>query len=406
MDDNKKKLSYIPDIQYEEDYYSEGAVRPQAEEDSNNGSIFNDSIMDHVQDNIDSLIQTIPLLPLDLQTAVNQVFKPIFNDWYSNIKGLHYPVRIPDPGRTIIKPKPGDPGGDEPGGDEPGGGDPGGGGGPGPGGGDPGGGDPGGDGPGEIIPDPYFPWDPPTPTPIPPREPIIFTPEIGDPIIDPDPDDPEIILPIDDDIFAPSSLFTIEYEIVDPVELVDLEYVRNTVDLYLYYTRKLKEAVNRFVLNCLTSIISANNDTGKNNAEQFLLGNLTLGDTEVVNDLRHLIDLGVRGEVNGTFKLNFCLNNFSLESTLYHLKNFKVNKELRRRYEEEQMAADGSKDGSRSDRALKGLRQTYDKKYETSYINLYKHLNSSVKVLEDIFNTFLLGINAKEILFKKGGTEE
>jgi hypothetical protein len=26
--------------------------------------------------------------------------------------------------------------------------------------------------------------------------------------------------------------------------------------------------------------------------------------------------------------------------------------------------------------------------------------------LEDIFNTFLLGINAKEILFKKGGTEE
>lgn len=88
------------------------------------------------------------------------------------------------------------------------------------------------------------------------------------------------------------------------------------------------------------------------------------------------------------------------------MKNFKVNKELRRRYEEEQMTADGSKDGSRSDRALKGLRQTYDKKYETSYINLYKHLNSSVELLEDTFNTLLLGINAKEILFKKGGTEE
>lgn len=397
MDDNKKKLSYTPDIQYEEDYYSDGAIRPQKEEEQTEGSIFDDSIMDHVQDNIDSLIQTIPLLPLDLQTVVNQVFKPIFNDWYTNIKGNRYPVRIPDPGKTIIKPKPSDPGGGES--------NPGGGGTPG-GGGDPGGDYPPGDGPGEINPEPYFPWDPPNPGPIDPRDPVIFTPEIGFPVIKPDPTPPEQILPIDDDIFAPSSPFIIEYETVDPVELVDLEYVRNTVDLYLYYTRKLKDAVNRFVLNCLSSIITANNETGKSNAEQFLLGNLTLGDTEVADDLRHLIDLGVRGEVNGTFKINFCLNNFSLESTLYHLKNFKVNKELRRRYEEEQMVADGSKDGSRSDRALKGLRQIYDKKYETSYINLYKHLNSSVELLEDTFNTLLLGINAKEILFKKGGTEE
>ena len=405
MDDNKRKLGYEPDIQYEEDYYSEGAIRSRTEESPDDGNMFNDSIMDHVQENIDSLIQTIPLLPLDLQTAVNQVFKPIFNDWYSNIKGRHYPVRIPTPGRTIIKPKPGDPGSGEPGGGGPGGGDPGSGGDPG--GGGSGGGEPGGGGdPGNITPGPYFPWDPPNPTPIPPEDPIIFTPGIEDPIIKPVPDDPGRILPIDDDIFAPSSLFKIEYETIDPVELVDLEYIRNTVDLYLYYTKKLKEDINRFLLNCLTSIISANNETGKSDSEHFLLGNLTLGDTEVANDLRHLVDMGIRGEVNGRLKLNFCLNTFSLENTLYHLKNFKVSKELRTRYEEEKMMADGTRDGSRSDRTLKGLRQSYDKKYETSYINLYKHLNSSIVILEDVFNTLLLAISSKEILFKKGGTEE
>lgn len=384
MDDNKKKLSYVPDIQYEEDYYSDGAIKPQEDNESDDSNIFDDSIMDHIQDNIDNLIQVIPLLPLDLQTVVNQVFKPIFNDWYTNIKGSHYPTYIPDPGKTIIKPKP-DSGIEEyPGENE----------------------YPSNEDPGNITPDPYFPWNPPGTEPVGPRDPAIFTPEINDPVIKPDTNMQEQILPIDDDIFAPSSPFEIEYEKIDPVELVDLEYVRNIVDLYSYYTRKLKEVVNRFVLNCLSSIISANNETGENNAEQFILGNLTLGDTEVADDLRHLIDLGVRGEVNSSFKINFCLNNFSLESTLYHLKSFKAITELRRRYEEEQMNADGTKDGSKSDRMLKGLRQTYDKKYETSYINLYKHLNSSIELLEDTFNTLLLGINAKEILFKKGGNNK
>ena len=66
---------------------------------------------------------------------------------------------------------------------------------------------------------------------------------------------------------------------------------------------------SRKVLLCLTSIISANNETGKSDSERFLLGNLTLGDTEVANNLRHLVDMGIRGEVNGVFKLNFYLNN-------------------------------------------------------------------------------------------------
>ena len=399
MDDNKRKLSYDPNIQYEEDYYSDGAIKPERESsDREDNSNIDNSIMDHVQDNIDSLVNTIPLLPLEIQTAINQVFKPIFNDWYLNIAGNDYPTRIPTPGNTIIKPKdPGDdpfyPGEDKPGGVKPGGGDPGGEGG------DPWGGD-------DYEYDPYYPWDPPGITFPDPDKPSIFTPEWDDPVIKPDPVKEEDKLPIDDDLFAPSSPFTIDYEEIDPIDLIEMEHIRNIVDLYNYYTKKLKELVNRFLLNCLTSIISANNETGKSDSEHFLLGNLTLGDTEVANDLRHLVDMGIRGEVNGRLKLNFCLNTFSLENTLYHLKNFKVSKELRTRYEEEKMMADGTRDGSRSDRTLKGLRQSYDKKYETSYINLYKHLNSSIVVLEDVFNTLLLAISSKEILFKKGGSEK
>ena len=128
-----------------------------------------------------------------------------------------------------------------------------------------------------------------------------------------------------------------------------------------------------------------------------------MADINVNANLKHLVDTGIRGEVTGLLKLQFCLNVFSLESTLYHMKNFKVCKDLRTRYEEEKMSADGTKEGSKSDRILTGLRETYDKKYETSYINLYKHLNSSVAVLEETLNAYLLAISAKETLLKKGG---
>ena len=372
MDDNKKKLGYRPNIEYEEDYYSEGAIKPTENDDDiqSNGSDveYDNGIMDHIQDNIDHLVQVIPILPDELQTAVNQVFKPIFNDWYTNLRNYNYPTYIPTPGKTTITP--GSPGGSTPGGYDPG---------------------------------EYYPWVPKTPEPPYEHDPIIYTPEIGDPVIPPwEPPSPGEI-PIIDDLFAPSSPFEITYEEIDPVELIGLEYVKNSADLYLYYTNKLKNILDRYCFTSISSIITSNKKTGNNKSEEFLLGNLTMADINVNANLKHLVDTGIRGEVTGLLKLQFCLNVFSLESTLYHMKNFKVCKDLRTRYEEEKMSADGTKEGSKSDRILTGLRETYDKKYETSYINLYKHLNSSVDVLEETLNAYLLAISAKETLLKKGG---
>ena len=372
MDDNKKKLGYRPNIEYEEDYYSEGAIKPTGNDDdiqSNGTDIeYDNGIMDHIQDNIDHLAQVIPILPDELQTAVNQVFKPIFNDWYSNLKGYNYPTYIPTPGKPIITP-----------------------------------GKPGGDDPGNYVPGENYPWEPEKPKPPHNHDPIIYTPEIGEPVIPPwEPPSPGEI-PIIDDLFAPSSPFEIIYEEIDPVILIGLEYVKNSADLYLYYTNKLRNVLDRYCFTSISSIITSNKKTGNNKSEEFLLGNLTMADINVNANLKHLVDTGIRGEVTGLLKLQFCLNVFSLESTLYHMKNFKVCKDLRTRYEEEKMSADGTKEGSKSDRILTGLRETYDKKYETSYINLYKHLNSSIAVLEETLNAYLLAISAKETLLKKGG---
>jgi hypothetical protein len=124
------------------------------------------------------------------------------------------------------------------------------------------------------------------------------------------------------------------------------------------------------------------------------------GDT----NLKHLADAAVRYEIIGRNKLNFYTNMFSLESTLYHMKNFKAAYELRLRYEKEEMYDSENNENSMSNRMLTGSRENYNKKYDNAYINLYKYLNSSISVLTDVTNAHALSIKAKETLYKKGGT--
>jgi hypothetical protein len=391
MDDEKdikKNLGYKPDIQYIDDYYSDKAYREKYhstidDNDDDDDDIYDEEFMDSLQDDIDHLVDLIPMFPIEIQTAINQVFKPIFNDWYDNIKGRLYPTKIPDPDKVIIRPGDTITGGTGGGGttDE--------------------GGDfddyqPGGNNGRDFDDEPV----------IDPRPPVIFTPDPQEPVI---PDPLPVIVPEyigDDNIFEPSTPFIIEPVEYDPIEKLEMEYTKNIADLYNYYLNKLQNALNRFYLALVNAIYKSNKETGRTDCAQFIIEDIQLADTEVEGGLRHLIDAGLRGEVTGSLKLSFCINNFSLESTLYHMKDFKVAKELRTRYEMEEMMKDGTHDGAISDRMLEGMRNTYDKKYDTAYINLYKYLNSSVDVLEDVLNTLILGVRAKEILLKKGGTSE
>ena len=405
-EDKERRLAYQPDIQYEEDYYSDGVFNDEVE-DTDNGEEQDSDITNHIQDTIDHLALLIPMLPWDIQSVVNQVFKPIFNTWYLDLKRRKYPSHIPGTG-PIIKPRPTpeDPGGGEP--DPPGPIDP-----PGPGPWDPWEPDPPEPPdppdpiPDPIIPDPIIPQPLPIPDPTPPpvpKPPIIYTPEISDPVIPPY--EPEVPEPGfgDDDIFVISTPFTIDYEDYDPIQVMEDEFTKNIYDLFDFYTSGLAKNVNRFYLGLISSIHTANKGTGRNDMAYYIMNQVSYNDaTNVADDLRHLVDTALRGEVNGNLKLSFCSNNFSLENTLYHLKNFKMASELRIRYEKENMSKDGTQEGSLSDRMLMGLRTTYDKKYDSAYINLYKYLNSANIVLNDTLSLMLMGVRAKETYARKGG---
>ena len=428
MEDKNKKLNYQPNIDYVEDYYANysdlkinSSVSINLEKQDNNttndiitnniqpnidyvedyyanysdlkidnsvsinidkpNNTTNDIITNNIQNNIDNLVSMIPLLPVQLQTVVNQVFKPIFNEWYTNLKNKEYPDYIPkdkpiitpyDPSGPGPVPKPED--------DDP------------------------------YRPDPIKPEDPhysdpiipPVPNPE-PHDPYIYTPEPDDPIIG-QPSDPEEpgISPgdDDDDIFAPSSPFIVTYPTIDNVEVIKMEYVKNIYDLYSYYTDKLQGVIGRFINGLFVAYMGTESDAQL----AFLNNKITMSDVEGIDkDLKHIIDACLRSEIIGSNKISFCENMFSLESSLYHCKNFKASYELRLRYAEIEKQKGFDKYSSDSNTILRGMENIYDKKYDNAYINLYKYLNSSTQVLEDSFNTLIDGLLSKNTLIKKGG---
>lgn len=103
-DKNKKELGYRANIRYEENYLSDYVHRrsDSINDQPNAGSSnINNSIMEGIQDNVNSLIQLVPKLPTEIQTAINQVLKPVIRDW-KKIKDYDYPTRIPDSDDPII----------------------------------------------------------------------------------------------------------------------------------------------------------------------------------------------------------------------------------------------------------------------------------------------------------------
>ena len=108
MDDkNKKELGYSADIQYQEDYYSEHANREQTVDIGSDSleDYMDDDFMDIIKDDIKDLIHLVPGLPVQLQTAINQVLKPVIRDW-KKIKDNQYPKTIPNGDIHITFPDP------------------------------------------------------------------------------------------------------------------------------------------------------------------------------------------------------------------------------------------------------------------------------------------------------------
>ena len=344
-----KSLGYIPDIKYTEDYGTDYIYQePEKEYEENNEPLLEDDFVNHIQDTMDEIANMIPGLTEPLNTIVYQIFKPIYKDWKENISNNKYPVYIPDPDKIIIQPSK----------DK------------------------------DII-------DPIPPGTIPPS---VYMPpnEVQEPGVQP------TVIPIlpDDDIFEPDPNIEIVYPEIKIEDIIPLEFIKNIMDLYNYYTERLKDILSLYYLNLFQAVFATTSDE----EALFLVENISELLAKVEDEsLKHLMDSSLRSEVLGNLKLSFCETAFSVENTLYHLKNFHTVKELRLRYYTIKKDTTEDNDSTVSNKTLEGLRMTYDRKYDDAYIGLYKYLNSSLVVLEDTLQTIIIVIKSKHTLIKKGG---
>lgn len=409
-EDNNKHLGYQPDIRYEEDYESKliddsdkwGTYSlPELNPSSKDPTVpqFDPSFGAHIDNLMNEVAELTKGLPDRIHVIVNQVFKPVYKDWKENIKGSMYPTYIPDPDDVIFIPNPGtnkptNPGGnnDDPG-DGGGGGpgdedDPGNGGGPGDEDDNGGGDDPGdGDYPGDED---EWPGDDPIEE---------DDPEIGD---DPETgDDPyeDIYKDIDEGSFDIDLPIDIEFPEIDKMEIIKLEYVKNIMDLYEYYASQLKDTLSSYYLQFVSAMVGIKSSTEMAFLMMNISQDMALSTTD--DESRSLMDASLRSEVIGNLKLDFLENTFRLESTLYHMKLFKASNELRQRYYSTDKNKDSTKDASTSAKVTEAMRIMYDRKYEDAYINYYKYLNSSLKVLDDAFKDQATGFKTKSTINRK-----
>lgn len=233
--------------------------------------------------------------------------------------------------------------------------------------------------------------NPPNPNPNPPGS------DPDNPDDEPTDDNPDGTDPDNDSLWDTDDLPKIDFIENDMRDVIENEFIRNLSDLLNYYFDKLLKQLSGYYYSNISAI------TGLHGDEL----NKMLRDVQDLNtklDSQHLKDLALRQEKIAGIKLNFFENSFNVHQTTRHIQSFVVSYGLKKRYVNIQYGSGKTNEGSLSNTVLKGARQSYDKQYEDTYIDLFKYLNSSIRVANDLFDDIVRGYKMKELMIKKGGT--
>jgi hypothetical protein len=354
-DKDKQKYSYRPNIEYQDTYESDHQERHHQTVYTSNKprEEFSQDITDSIDRTFNDLSKIIPMFPVELQTSINNVYKPILDDW-SNIREFPYPVIIPDPDKEIYIPKDGDETQNPPG--------------------------------------PFlYPQAPDLPT-----QTDYDIPEDG-------------YIVNNDTLWETDPPLRVEFDTPSIEDIIEREYIKNIADLYNFYTNKLKDILYRYYSERLMAMFakkqseSGNSSSKTKDDVKFLFEPIKDNCSSVEANSKHLFDASLAMGEKASLKMCFLSNAFPVEQTLFHLKNFKTVYLLRLRYAKIDISEGTDKVAALNNNILKGMKISYDQKYDVAFTNLYKYLNSSLDILEDAINTELAGLKSRRTLIEKGG---
>ena len=223
-----------------------------------------------------------------------------------------------------------------------------------------------------------------------------------DPIHKPDPDpdpDPDPIQKIENEegLWEPPSK-KVEYTYPDLNDAINREFIYLLSRVIKHYTDRLKDIINNYLYNFMRYNLDQNEEN-----INFISNKMELTSNDILNHSKHLLDSSVKNENVAALRTEFFKNVFSIKDTAVHLRSFMVSHELRKRYTNINYSKGKSVANSMSDAVLQKLNAQYELQYRKNFENLFRYLESSLKVTEDILRLYVQdGLN-KSTIIKKGG---
>ena len=243
----------------------------------------------------------------------------------------------------------------------------------------------------------------PLPSNRPSPKPDINEPPPVDPIPKPDPypvyPDPEPGQEIENEegLWEPPSK-KVEYTYPDLNDAINREFIYLLSRVIKHYTDRLKDIINNYLYNFMRYNLDQNEEN-----INFISNKMELTSNDILNHSKHLLDSSVKSENVAALRTEFFKNVFSIKDTAVHLRSFMVSHELRKRYTNINYSKGKSVANSMSDAVLQKLNAQYELQYRKNFENLFRYLESSLKVTEDILRLYVQdGLN-KSTIIKKGG---
>lgn len=200
-------------------------------------------------------------------------------------------------------------------------------------------------------------------------------------------------------IFPPVSPLTIAVE--TPKTLVQIAqegYAKDQIDLQKYYLQQMRLALQRYFQHQFAFMA----ELGLSEVDMLTQnydGNAVKGMS--AND-QHLHDTIIRSQIQRNQKARYFKKLANIEQTLTHMRNWNAAEKLRERYYSEAYGDSTQFVDSEANAVLRQNRSEYDAGYKASLYNMYKYLNSSVAMTEDILDHVLLESKSKAKLIKAG----
>lgn len=215
---------------------------------------------------------------------------------------------------------------------------------------------------------------------------------------EPEPDDGEDDSDDEDEGLWEEPGIKVEYIYPDLPDIVEREFVYLFTKLLKHYLDKLKDIVNNYIYNHYRNLLGQSEENIK-----FINNKLELTSNDIMNHSKHLLDSSIKNEDLAALRVAFFKNNFNIMGTTTHLRSFLVSNEFRKRYTNIRYSRGNSIPNAASDAVLTKMNAKYELQFRRDFENLFRYLESSLKITDDVLRLYAQdGLN-KSTIIKKGG---